>query len=97
MPIKVVIEFQAKPGVRAELKKLLADISAAHGPQAPGFLGSMVYEAIDDPDGLVEIAEWESPEEQRAAVELALSTGVYAPVFDLVASPFKVTRIGQLS
>jgi quinol monooxygenase YgiN len=97
MRIKVVIEFQAKPGERAKLKELLVGISAAHGPQAVGFLGSTVYEAIDSPDGLVEIAEWESAEQQRAAVDLALSTGVYAPVFDLVASPFKVTRIGQLS
>jgi len=39
MPIKVVVEFQAKPGARAELKKMLADISATHGPKAHGFLG----------------------------------------------------------
>jgi len=38
MPIKVVVEFQAKPGARAELKKMLADISATHGPKAHGFL-----------------------------------------------------------
>ena len=55
MPIKVVVEFQAKPGVRAD-SKLLADISATHGPQAPGFLGSTVYEVLDSPDRLVEIA-----------------------------------------
>jgi quinol monooxygenase YgiN len=97
MPIKVVVEFQAKPGVRAELKKLLADISATHGPQAPGFLGSTVYEVLDSPDGLVEIAEWESAEEQAAAVEQALTAGVYAPVVELVAAPFRATRIGQLS
>ena len=66
MRIKVVIEFQAKPGERAKLKELLAEISAAHGPRAVGFLGSTVYEAIDSPDGLVEIAEWESAEEQAA-------------------------------
>ena len=95
MPIKVVIEFQAKPGVRAELKKLLADISATHGPRAPGYLGSTVYEMLDSPDGLVEIAEWESAEEQAAAVEQALTTGVYAPVVELVAAPFKATRIGH--
>ena len=37
MPIKVVVEFQAKPGVRAELKSLLANLSETHGPKAPGF------------------------------------------------------------
>ena len=95
MPIKVVVEFQAKPGVRAELRKLLADISATHGPQTLGFLGSTVYEVLDSPDGLVEIAEWESAEAQAAAVEQALTTGIYAPVVELMATPFKATRIGD--
>jgi hypothetical protein len=35
MPIKVVIDFQARPGQRDELKNVLAGISAAHGPTAP--------------------------------------------------------------
>jgi quinol monooxygenase YgiN len=95
--IKVVIEFRAKPGVRAELKGLLKSISVTHGPNAPGFLGSTVYEVLDDLDRLVEIAEWESAEAQAAAVEPALASGVYAPVMALVAAPFKATRIGQLS
>ena len=50
MAIKVVIEFQAIPGERAHLKGLLESISAAHGPDAPGFLGSTVYEALDSAD-----------------------------------------------
>jgi hypothetical protein len=45
---------------RAELKKMLSDISATHGPQAPGFLGSTVYKVLDSPDGRVEIADWDS-------------------------------------
>ena len=97
MAIKVVIEFQAKPGARAELKNLLASIAATHGPTAAGFLGSTVYEALDDPDRLVEIADWESPEAQAAVVEKALADGVYAPAMDLVAAPFKATRISQTS
>jgi quinol monooxygenase YgiN len=87
MAIKVVVEFQAKPGARAELKSLLGTISATHAPDAPGFLGSTVYEVLDNPDGLVEIAEWESAEAQAAAVEQALTTGVYEPVVELVAGP----------
>ena len=97
MPITVVIEFRAKPGARAELKSLLADISATYGPTAPGFLGSTQNDMLDDPDGLVEIAEWESAEEQAAAVQQALDSGVYAPVVELVAAPFRATRIGQAS
>lgn len=97
MPIKVVVEFQAKPGARAELKSLLADISATHGPKAPGFLGIKQYQMLDSPDGLVEIAELESAETQAAAVEQATAAGVYTAVIELMAAPFRATRIGQLS
>lgn len=96
MPIKVVVEFQAKPGVRAELMQMLTEISATHGPQLPGFLGSTVYEVLDTPDGLVEIADWDSAEAQAAAVQQAMDAGVYAPVTELVAAPFRATRIIQV-
>lgn len=94
MAIKVVVEFQAKPGERERLKALLASISATHGPGAPGFLGSRVYEVLDNADGLVEIADWRSVEEQAAAVDQAMTAGIYTPVVELVAAPFKATRIG---
>jgi hypothetical protein len=57
--IKVIVELQASPGKRAELKSLIESIVATHGPGAPGFLGSMRYEVLDNPDILVEIADWE--------------------------------------
>ncbi|HET7067346.1 MAG TPA: antibiotic biosynthesis monooxygenase family protein [Nocardioides sp.] len=94
MPIKVIVEFQARPGARAELRSLLASISTTHGSQVPGFLGSTVYEVLDSPDGLVEIAEWDSPEAQKTAVQQAMAEGLYAPVVELVAAPFRATRIG---
>ena len=97
MTIKVVVEFQARPGERARLKSLLTDISATLGPSAAGYLGSTVYEALDNPDGLVEIAEWESAETQALAVEQAMAADVYAPVIQLVAAPFKATRLGHPS
>jgi quinol monooxygenase YgiN len=95
--IKVIIEFQAKPGERARLKDLLSSISTTHGPDAPGYHGSTVYEVLDSPDGVVEIAEWDSADAQAAAVAQATATGLYAPVIELVAAPFKVTRIGEPS
>jgi hypothetical protein len=49
---------------------------------------------LDSPDGLVEIAEWDSPEAQAGAVQQAMATGVYSPVVELVAAPFRATRIG---
>jgi quinol monooxygenase YgiN len=94
--IKVIVEFQAKPGARAELAAILKGISATHGPSIPGFLGSVVHEVVDSPDALVEIAEWDSAEDQAAAVAQAMASGLYAPVIELVAAPFRVTRITQL-
>lgn len=94
MSIRVIIEFWAAPGKRDELRTLLGGISATHGPSTPGFLGSTVYETLDDEDGLVEIAEWESAQAQAQAVQQATAMGVYAPVVELVAAPFRATRIG---
>jgi quinol monooxygenase YgiN len=64
MTIRVVVELQAKTGRRDELKNLLETI-ATQGPRQQGFLGNTRYEVLDNPDMLVEIAEWESAE--RAA------------------------------
>ena len=97
MTIKVIVEFQAKPGARAELAGVLKTISATHGPTIPGFLGSIVHEVVDSPDGLVEIAQWDSAKVQAAAVEQAMASGLYAPVLELVAAPFRVTRITELN
>ena len=60
MTIKVIVEFQAKPGARPALAGVLKGISATHGPGIPGFLGSVVHEVVDSQDALVEIAEWDS-------------------------------------
>ena len=96
MPIKVIVELQAKPGKRAELKSLLESIVAQQGPGQSGFLGSTRYEVLDNPDILVEIADWESAEARVAHMQEAAATGVYAPVFELLAAPFRVTVIRQL-
>ena len=38
MAIKVIVELQAKPGKRVELKNLLESVAAKYGPGQPGFL-----------------------------------------------------------
>jgi quinol monooxygenase YgiN len=96
MAIKVIVELQAKPGQRAELKSLLESIVAKHGPGAPGFLGSTRYEALDNPDILVEIADWESAEARVVHMQEAMASGVYAPLGELLAAPFRATVIRQL-
>jgi quinol monooxygenase YgiN len=96
MAIKVIVELQAKPGKRAELKNLLEGVALALGPGEPGFLGSTRYEVLDNPNILVEIADWESAEVRAAAMQQAMSSGAYAPLEELLAAPFKAMVIRQL-
>ena len=96
MAIKVIVELQAQPGKRTELKNLLERVATQLGPGTPGFLGSTRYEVFDDPDALVEIADWASAEVRAAAMQEAMASGAYAPLADLVAAPFRATVIQEL-
>ena len=96
MAIRVIIEFQAKPGTRAELAGRLESIREALGPNIPGFRGSTLHEALDSPDVLVEIADWESAEARQAHLEEAAASGAYAPLTELLAAPFRATVIRPL-
>jgi quinol monooxygenase YgiN len=95
--IRVIVELQAKPGKRAELKSLLESVVAKYGPSQPGFLGSVRYEVLDNPDIVVEIADWTSAEVRAAAMQQAMANGAYAPLEALLAAPFRATVIRQLS
>jgi quinol monooxygenase YgiN len=94
--IRVIVELQAKPGKRAELKRLLESVVAKYGLSQPGFLGSLRYEVLDNPDIVVEIADWTSAEVRAAAMQQAMAAGAYAPLEELLAAPFKATVIRQL-
>jgi hypothetical protein len=94
--IKVIVELQAMPGKRVELKNLIERVVATLGPGAPGFLGSTYYEALDNRDMLVEIADWESAEARAAAMQQVMASGAYAPLGELLAAPFRATVIRQL-
>jgi quinol monooxygenase YgiN len=96
MAIKVIVELQAKPGQRAVLKSLLESVAATLGPGEPGFLGSTRYEVLDNPDILVEIADWESAEVRAAAMQEIMASGAYAPLGNLLATPIRATVISQL-
>ena len=97
MPVKVIVELQAKPGMRSELESLLESVVAERGPSQPGFLGSKRYELLDNPDILIEIAEWESPEARAAHMTEIAATGAYAPLIELLAEPFRATVVRQLT
>jgi quinol monooxygenase YgiN len=94
--INVIVELQAKPGMRAELMSLIEKIVAEHGSTQRGFLGSTRYEVLDNPDMLIEIAEWESAEARAAHMEEAAATGAYEPLLEILAAPFRATVIRQL-
>ena len=96
MAIKVIVEFQAKPGRRAALRDLLESAVKRLGPVAPGFLGATRYEVLDSPDSVVEIAEWESAEARASAMQQAMDSGAYAPLGELLGAPFRATVIRQL-
>jgi quinol monooxygenase YgiN len=94
--VRVIVELQAKPGKRAELNSLLESVAAKYGPGQPGFLGSTRYEVVDNPNIIVEVADWTSAEVRAAAMQRAMADGVYAPLTDLLATPFRAMVIRQL-
>ncbi|WP_400999579.1 antibiotic biosynthesis monooxygenase [Agromyces sp. GXQ0307] len=96
MPIKVIIEMQAQPGRRDDLKRLLDDLVATRGTDRRGFIGSTRYEVLDDPDLLVEMADWDSVEARMEHLEEAMATNAFGPLTELMAAPFRVTVVRAL-
>ena len=94
--IKVIVELQAKPGKRAELKSLLEKVVTRYGSSYAGILESTCYEVLDNPNILVEIADWASVEVRATAMQRAMADGAYAPLENLLAAPFRATVIRQL-
>jgi len=94
--IRVIVELQAKPGKRAELKNLLESVEAKFGSSQPGFLGSTYYEVLDNPNILVETADWTSADVRAAAMQQAMASGAYGQLEELLAAPYRATVIRQL-
>ena len=97
MAIKVIVELESRPGKRAELKSLLESVVAKYGSSHLGLLKSTRFEVLDNPNILVEIADWASAEVRAAAMQKAIASGAYAPLEKLLAAPFRATVIRQLS
>jgi len=88
MTINVIVELKAQPGRRDELRTLFESMLAAQGSGLAGFLGSSRYEKLDDPDVLVEIADWASAEAREEHMTEAAAAGTYTPLLELLAEPF---------
>jgi quinol monooxygenase YgiN len=96
MGITVIVEMRARPGRRAELAGMLEGIVGREGASASGFVGSTRYEVPDEPDMLVEIAEWESAEARAAHMQESAASGAYAPLMEVLAEPPRATVIRRL-
>ncbi len=94
MAVKVIVELKARPRRRDELRSLIEQLTTGDRPS--GYYGSTYYESIDDPDLLIDIADWESPEARTAHLERAMAVGAYDPVLELLAGPFRATVIRPL-
>jgi len=95
MAIKTIIELQAKKGRRDELLKASDDVLASM-KNAHGFLGVTRYEIIDNPDSLIEIAEWESPEARQTWLESSMKTGALNRLTLMISTPFKAITIREI-
>jgi hypothetical protein len=62
----------------------------------PAHLGSTRYEVVDQPDVLVELADWESVAARNEHMAAAMESGAFAPLTDLMGAPFRVTVIRPL-
>lgn len=51
---------------------------------------------LDNPDTLIEIAEWESAETRAAHMQESAATGAYAPLLKVLAAPLRATVVRQL-
>lgn len=94
MAVKVIVELQAKPGRRDELRGMIEALATAEPPD--GYHGSTYYESLDDPDVLIDIADWDSPEARTSHLEKSMAAGDYAPVLELLAGPFRASVIRRL-
>jgi quinol monooxygenase YgiN len=94
MAVKVIVELKARPGRRGELRSLIEQL--ATGDRPSGYHGSTYYESLDDPDLLIDIADWDSPEARTTHLQKAMAAGTYGPVLNLLARPFRATVVRRL-
>lgn len=96
MTIKTIIELQAKPGNRPELVKAMDNVLASM-KEANGFIGITRYEVIDNPDSLIEIAEWETPEARQTWLEQSMVTGSLSNLMGTLGVPFKAITVRKIN
>ena len=94
MAVKVILELKAQPRRRDELRSLIEQLATRDRPS--DYHESTYYESLDDPDLLIDIADWESPEARTTHLAKAMAAGAHSPVLELLAGPFRATVIRRL-
>ncbi len=80
MAITVIVELQANR-TSGLCSRVCSSVAATLGQGKPGFLGSTRYEVLDNPDILVEIADWASAEVRgRRRCSEAMASGAWGPL-----------------
>lgn len=95
MAIKTIIELQAKPGERDQLVKAMDNVLTIM-KEAKGFIGITRYEVIDNPDSLIEIAEWETAEARQKWLEQSMVTGSLSSLMGTLGVPFKAITVREI-
>ena len=96
MGVKVIVELTIQPGRRGEFVSQYESLAEQHesSMRAAGWLGGTMHAVVDDPDKVVEIANWESVQAREAAMEGMM--GSFGPLFEMLSGPFKATVIEPL-
>jgi quinol monooxygenase YgiN len=95
MTLKAIVELKAKPGRRNELLALVESMYAAAGTP-PGFIGTSRHASLQDPDTIIEINTWQSPEQFDAFIG-SMDPEAMSPLMELLAEPFRRTLAGDFS
>lgn len=95
MAIKTIIELLAKPGQRPELIRAMDDVLVGM-KAAKGYLGMTRFEVINNPDSLIEIAEWESPEARQTWLEHSMESGTLNRLMGTLGVPFKAITVREI-
>lgn len=95
MAIKTIIELQAKPGERDQLVKAMDNVLTIM-KEAKDFIGITRYEVIDNPDSLIEIAEWETAEARQKWLEQSMVTGSLSSLMGTLGVPFKAITVREI-
>ena len=94
MTVIALITFKAQPGQREAMAAAMHDIQEQLDG-VDGFVGITSYNAVDDADTIIELAEWESVATHGAFRARAGETGLFEPLAAVSAGPPSAIYIEQ--